>query len=44
MKKVIRAIRYLFAGMAFIAFLLFIDDSGVRFKGHIAKIKEWANK
>lgn len=37
-------IKYFLAGIAYIVFFLFIDDSGVNFKEHMTKIKKWANK
>lgn len=39
-----KAIKYFLAIIAFILFFLLIDDSGVGFKDHMAKIKKWACK
>ena len=41
MKKIAK---YVIGALAFLLFFLLLDDSGVGFKGHMKRIKDWANK
>jgi len=36
--------KYVFGGLALLLFFFLLDDSGVEFKGHMQKVKDWANK
>lgn len=36
-------IKYVFGSIALLLFFVMIDPSGVGFKSHIKKIKDWAN-
>lgn len=38
-----KIIKYVFGGITLLLFFLMIDPSGVGFKSHIKKIKDWAN-
>ena len=36
--------KYVIGGLALLLYFFLLDDSGVGFKGHMQKIKGWANK
>lgn len=38
-----RMIKYVFGSIALLLFFVTIDPSGVGFKSHIKKLKDWAN-
>ena len=39
-----KLVKYFLGFFALLLFFFLLDDSGVGFKGHMKKLKDWANK